>query len=535
MLEKREIKIVFLWHWQKRLTNEKKPVFAVPDSLIHAIGKLSLEYNVTLIALSKNGDYDIYSANQNIQYLFRTSQAKLIFETLKINPHFILMNHHNEPYDDLQRKIESLNSKKLIYYSSPITKLNEYHKTMDYHLVHHEYQKEILETKGINPQKIFVAPKTADLHTFKPYPINKKWDCIYPARGGIGYWKRPELAIEACKINNQSIVMPGAKIPPKYNWVTTFNEWKTPQELVLLYNQSRCLVITSNDEEMGPRVIPEAAACNIPIVCCNDSRACVSHVTKIGGLIADPNPADIAAKIKLAQQKEVNTRQRMIELELDYDLIYKVLSSILKNELSAGQTSEKNPKEHWDKKYSSDPDRWKSSWRLVLYDWALEDIDCSKCSILDIGSGPGYGLKRIKDLRPEVEVCGVDFSTEASKISVVPYIQKDILIDDLSPLSADYVLCIQTLEHFKNPLHVLDRLLPIAKKKLILTVPYGEDISNHTEHESVFNKKTFKAYPVEKISIIKRSKGKLMKVVINKSKDTKDKSLMLRLLSHIYK
>jgi ubiquinone/menaquinone biosynthesis C-methylase UbiE len=141
-----------------------------------------------------------------------------------------------------------------------------------------------------------------------------------------------------------------------------------------------------------------------------------------------------------------------------------------------------------------------------------------KCSIIDIGSGPGYGLERIKKIRPNVDVCGVDFSTEAAKKSVVPFVQKDIIKDSLSSLSADYVLCIETLEHFKNPYYVLDKIIPIAKKKVILTVPYKENISNHTEHESVFSKKSFREYNIENIKIERRSKGKIMKVVINTSK-----------------
>lgn len=515
---KRGLKFVFLWHWQKRLTREKNAVFAVPDSLINAIGRLSSEYSVKIVALSKTKNYNVYSPEQNIDYVFRKSLKKIIAETTQIDPDFLLINHHPYPYEELQKKLNFLRAKKIIYYSAPINELNEYHRKMDCHIVHHEYQKEILKKKGINPEKIFIAPKTADMKIFKPMAVGKKWDCIYPMRGTIGYWKRPELAIKACKLNNMSIIMPGAKIPSEYYWVTTPNEWKTPEELTVLYNQSKCLVITSNESEMGPRVIPEAAACNIPIVCCSDSPACVSHVKKIGGFVAEPDPEDIAEKIKLAIQEKVNTRQRLIELGFDYDLIYRILSGIIKNFVETIIGSEKNLRQHWEEKYKTDLKKWKDDWRLILYEWVLEDIMDDKCSIIDIGSGPGYGLERIKKIRPNVDVCGVDFSTEAEKRSVIPFVKKDIIKDSLSSLSADYVLCIETLEHFKNPYYVLDRIIPIAKKKVILTVPYKENISNHTEHESVFSKKSFREYNIENIKIERRGKGKIMKVVINTSK-----------------
>ncbi|MBA7565134.1 hypothetical protein ES708_06809 [subsurface metagenome] len=550
MLEKEKLNIVFLWHWQKRLTREKnavfavpdfliniigklfseyslklviqgkRPIFAVTDSLIGAIGKLSLKYYVKLVALSKKRNYNVYSPEQNIDYIFRKSLKDIVSVTKKIDPDFIFINHHPMPYKELQEKIDQLRAKKFIYYSASIKEINDYHRRLDGHIVHHEYQKDILKKKGIDTEKIFVAPKTADMKVFKPVALEKKWDCIYPMRGGIGYLKRPELAIEACRINNMSIVMPGAKIPPEYHWVTTFDNWKLPEELAELYNQSKCLVITTDDMEMGPRVIPEAAACNIPIVCCEDSRACASHVKKIGGFIAKPNPMDISEKIKLAIKTKTNTRQRLLEIGYDYDLMYREISKLVKNEVNNIVRSEKNKQEKWDILYKENKKRWQTDWRLNLYNWVLEDIHENRCSIIDIGAGPGYGLQRIKNLRPDVDVCAVDFSEEAKKISVVPFIKKDVICDDISNLKADYLLCIETLEHFKNPFYVLNRILRITIKKLILTVPYKENIENHTQHHYVFNKKSFEDYPVQKIEIRKRSKGKIMKVVINVKKFT---------------
>ncbi len=518
---KKGLKIVFLWHWQKRLTDEEKPVFAVPDSLINAAGRLSSDYIVKLVAFSKERDYEVHSAKQNIDYIFRTSLEGLMSAVTDIDPDILLINHNPNPYEKLQKMLNRLRAKKIIYYSAPIKELNQYHKKIEYHLVHHKYQKEILKRKGIDPKKIVVSPKTADMEIFNPGDIEKKWDCIYPMRGGMGYWKRAELAIEACKLNNMLIVMPGAKIPPEYSWVTTFGEWKSPKEMARLYNQSKCLVITSNEKEMGPRVIPEAAACNIPIVCCSDSPACVSHVKRIGGFVAEPNPKDLAEKIKLALQEKLDSRRRMDELGFDYDLNYRTLSNLIKNDLLPAIGSQKNSEKHWNKKYGTGHESWAKDWRLTLYDWAAEDIGEQKYSIVDVGSGLGYGLERIKKYRPMAEICGIDFSEEAEKNSVVPFVRKNILTDDLSSLSADYVLCVETLEHFKDPAFVLGRILAIAKKKLILTVPYNENISRHTEHESVFSKQTFRGYNLEKIEVRQRSAGRVMKIVIKAGKPEK--------------
>ena len=521
----KELKIVFLWHWLKRSTPELNGVFAAKDSLIHAIGLLSQEYDIKLISLSKDEDYELYSSEQNIYYIFRSSWNELINEVRKINPDILFINHHPSNYTKILKNLSLLRAKKIIYYSSPIRHLSGYHKALNAHLVHHEYQKAILLQKGVDAKKVYVAPKTADLSLFKPVKTVKKWDCIYPMRGKIGYWKRPELAIKACKIKKFSICMPGAVIPPKYNWVTTYDKWVSQRELAKLYNQSKCLVITSNDREMGPRVIPEAAACNIPIVCCNDNRACVSWVKKIGGFIAEPDPVDIAEKIEEAiSSTNVEYRENLIKLGYDSDLIYKVLNDILDN--FSKMIYYKNTLTHWNEKYSGEnveiAKKWNSPWRLVLYKWCLRDIKENECSILDIGGGPGYGLKKLKEMRPKVNIIRMDFSDEAEKNAVIPFIKKNVLEDDFSKLEFDYVLCIETLEHFKDPLYILERVIPMAKKKVIITVPYMESVSKHTEHEFSFDDNVFNQFNIEKLEIRKRGGGKIMKIVISNSKKMND-------------
>lgn len=287
-------KIYFVWHWFKKTSHDLKGAFAVFDSLMFAIQELSKIYNVKVLALSNINQGELFIKEHGIKYVFFKSIEEILDYSLKEKPEVIFLNHHSSNYQSFLNKINSLKSLKIIYYSSPIKlnlkdtilywktnglfarNINKEHKKIDYHLVHHEYQKNELMEFDIPEDKIIVAPKTADLNVFKPLNIDKKWDCIYPGRCTEGYWKRPELAIEACRIAGKSLVMPGANLKRTYNHVKIFNKWLTPFELNIIYNQSRCLLITSNYKEMGPRVIPEAAACNIPIVCCSDSPANVS-------------------------------------------------------------------------------------------------------------------------------------------------------------------------------------------------------------------------------------------------------------------
>ena len=126
--------------------------------------------------------------------------------------------------------------------------------------------------------------------------------------------------------------MPGARLKREYPHVTTFAGWQSPEEVARLYNQSRCLLTTTNYREMGPRIILEAAACNIPVVCCDDSPAAVSHVWRVGGFVAKPDPDDLAKKILLATNTIVNTREQLVRLGYTYDFTFRAIRDILLHE-----------------------------------------------------------------------------------------------------------------------------------------------------------------------------------------------------------
>jgi len=348
-VEKKEINIYFVWHWQKKTSEKLKGAFSVFDSMMQAIKLLSKnqKYNVKVLCISNVNSGEYYSEEQGLGYFFVKTLEDVAGYLKESKPDYIFLNHHGKDYYELLREVNQISCKKVIYYSSLIrlrdknlfsslknalqnkSPVKEFEK-IDFHITHHEYQKkELLAQLKIKEDRIFVAPKTADLEKYKPLNVSKEWDCIYPGRCSEGYLKRPELAIKACEIAGKTLVMPGAKLDNTYEHVTTFDDWIQESELISLYNKSKCLLITTNYREMGPRVIPEAAACNIPIVCCSDSSACVSHVKKIGGFIAEPNVHDIARQINLATKTICNTRDRLIEIGYAYDLIYKTILEIL--------------------------------------------------------------------------------------------------------------------------------------------------------------------------------------------------------------
>ena len=103
----------------------------------------------------------------------------------------------------------------------------------------------------------------------------------------------------------------------------------TRHEVNVLMNAADCLLMTSL-REGSPQVIKEAMACGTPVVSVDvgDVKEVIGNTE--GCYIAERNPADIAAKIKmaLAFKGKTNGRQRIIELGLSNDVVAKRLVEV---------------------------------------------------------------------------------------------------------------------------------------------------------------------------------------------------------------
>jgi len=358
------MKLVFVWHWEKRFFPNKNDGFYAEDTLIKTIARLREEGEDSVI-WAVCGDVadetEFVSKRQGVAYKLFPSRERLIGAFAGSGADVIFMNHNPAAYDDVLNAAINTSAKTVVYFSAPIVGCENF-QHIDCYLVHHDCHAQLLEGMGIPSDRIQVAPKTADMDVFHPDTnVQKRWTCIYPARGGFGYWKRLELAVEACRVAGVTLVLPGAEVPrcaplsPQpiqsflaykahwfwkrlawrlpflslYPWVTIL-PWQSPDEMAACYNRASCLLITSNEAEMGPRVIPEAAACNLPIVCCSDSPACVSHTRRLGGFIADPSPKALADCIHEALSKPCRSRAALLEEKLDTWVIYRVLMGLIK-------------------------------------------------------------------------------------------------------------------------------------------------------------------------------------------------------------
>ena len=103
--------------------------------------------------------------------------------------------------------------------------------------------------------------------------------------------------------------------------------------------------------------------------------------------------------------------------------------------------------------------------RLYRWKWVSRVLDKKSKSVLDVGC---YDLFFSDNLKKMGYSCvSIDISPR----------KKEILKQSVEKLafkdhSFDIVLCLEVLEHIKNPIKALKELRRVAKNQLILSVPY---------------------------------------------------------------
>ncbi len=103
---------------------------------------------------------------------------------------------------------------------------------------------------------------------------------------------------------------------------------------------------------------------------------------------------------------------------------------------------------------------------LRYYRWKIINkfLDANSETLLDIGC---KDLLLYKKLKSKYEVTLADYFPENNSI-----VKEDIQNLSFQSKSFDIVLCQQVLEHIPNPVKAISELKRVAKKQLIISVPY---------------------------------------------------------------
>ncbi|AOB33985.1 hypothetical protein AKI39_23605 [Bordetella sp. H567] len=160
-----------------------------------------------------------------------------------------------------------------------------------------------------------------------------------------------------------------------------------------------------------------------------------------------------------------------------------------------------NSEGYWTRRFHDDweslggPEQTRFFYKTALDNlpkWFSEKIRREKASMCDWGCATGDGTDLLAQIL-DVPVVGVDFSdvaiqTARGRYSKPEFQAVDYLSRENRPSQAKYDILFtsNTLEHFPNPQEVLKDLAVLARKYLVVLVPFRE-YDRHHEHEATFD------------------------------------------------
>lgn len=122
-------------------------------------------------------------------------------------------------------------------------------------------------------------------------------------------------------------------------------------------------------------------------------------------------------------------------------------------------------------------------------------------SILDVGCGEGFTLKKLEEKKIGKKNEGIDYSKDAIQIGKKIYPHLNLFEGDVYKLkypdnSFDMSLCTEVLEHLDDPEKAVKEIMRVTKKYLVFSVPnepffimanflrgkYLKNFGNHPEH-----------------------------------------------------
>jgi len=178
-----------------------------------------------------------------------------------------------------------------------------------------------------------------------------------------------------------------------------------------------------------------------------------------------------------------------------------------------------NSKRFWNEELSKFDDFWRDENYYHILDLLPQK---SAFSLLDIGCAIGDGCELIQEKFPNAEITGFDISDVGiekakKKTKNVHYFIFDILKDPI-PKKYNYITMIETLEHFDDPIAIVDKCLRHVREAFIISTPYTPEYSGKRlvvgEHRYCFNEKTFENYNCRVVRITEHGKDQKEVVII---------------------
>ncbi|MGF1714585.1 methyltransferase domain-containing protein [Photobacterium chitinilyticum] len=161
-----------------------------------------------------------------------------------------------------------------------------------------------------------------------------------------------------------------------------------------------------------------------------------------------------------------------------------------------------NCKEYWNQRFSNDWDKMKGSEQtsffyslLIEYlpNWLKEELGKESTIVCDWGAGNGVGTSMLAKTFPKSKFIGVDISEDGishaknnHESENCHFDVKDVFSESIGEY--DLIISSNTLEHFRDPEFVIDKLAAENAKHLVFLLPYMEE-KKDKEHFVTFDEK----------------------------------------------
>lgn len=160
-----------------------------------------------------------------------------------------------------------------------------------------------------------------------------------------------------------------------------------------------------------------------------------------------------------------------------------------------------NSKDYWDRRFHEDWEDCNGPFQTEMFarvalrsmpGWLVQDVRTRSLSIVDVGCAEGDAVNLLSKYFAGSDVVGCDFSTVAIAKAQERYPELSFFCGDAADVGRafDVVFCSNVMEHFSDPLQLMDRLSRVALRHLILMVPVWE-LRRHSEHEYTFQASSF--------------------------------------------
>lgn len=153
-----------------------------------------------------------------------------------------------------------------------------------------------------------------------------------------------------------------------------------------------------------------------------------------------------------------------------------------------------NTNEYWEKRFEGNWEQRGGRMQTTYFaetaltlmpDWLRQELSANPYSFCDAGCGMGDSYGVFSKVFLNLRYFGFDFAQAAVDSANERYPRAEFKVNDLFNLDTsetyDVVFCSNVLEHFDQPLQIMQNLFELAEKYLMVMVPFREDFEE-AEH-----------------------------------------------------